>query len=175
MQGDNALMAKFNLELPTDVIKEIESVEKNADKIFGEMTRAGAAVVEKNLKQSAPEVLKSHVKVSKTYKTPSDGGINTKVYFSGYIPFSNPNRKYFTRRGAGGGVYSTSKGVPASFLANITEYGRSTAPYPKRPFVRKAFKSKEIEEAMLKAQVSASNGILEEQVPGQMSFADMGW
>lgn len=155
-------MATFNLELPSDLMKDLKKVYDNSDKIFGEMTRAGAEVVEANVKNNAPEVLKSHVKVSRTYHTPTDGGINTKVYISGYIPFSDPNRKYFSRSGGSGKKYKTTDGVPADFLAQIYEYGRSSAPFPKKPFLRKSFKKDQIEQAMLEAQKKASGGILDE-------------
>jgi hypothetical protein len=155
-------MAKFNLELPSDLMKDLKKVYDDSDRIFGEMTRAGAEVVESNVQNNAPQVLKSHVKVSRTYHTPTDGGINTKVYISGYIPFSDPNRKYFSRKGGSGKTYKTSDGVPADFLAQIYEYGRSTAPFPKKPFLRKSFKKDQIEQAMLETQKKASGGILDE-------------
>ena len=145
-------MAKFNLELPTELIKDIEKLNNNAEDIFGEMTRAGAAVVVKNLENNAPSNLRPYIKMTRTYKTPSDNGINTKAYISGYMPFSNPNREYFSRAGGNGKSYSTNKGVPADFIAQLYEYGRSTAPFPKKPFLRKSFKKDEIEKAMLKVQ-----------------------
>lgn len=155
-------MAKFEMELPTDIMADFQKIHDNADKIFGEMTRAGAEIVERNMINSAPNIIKSHIKITRTYKTPSDGGINTKVYVNGYIPFSDPNRKSFIRSGGSGKRYSTTKGVPADFLANLYEYGRSNAPFPKHPFLRKSFKKSDIEQAMLKAQASASGGLLDE-------------
>lgn len=155
MQGSDALMAKFKAELPNDIIKQFDSLEKNTEEMLGEMTRAGAKVVLEKMKASAPIDLQGKIKTTVTYKTPSDGGINTKVYVSGYIPFSNPNRKYFSRRnkqGGGGKMYSTSLGVPAEFLAILYEYGRSTSPFPKKPFMRKAFRGKDIEKAMTTIQ-----------------------
>lgn len=156
-------MAKMNMMLPDDVIKDFKKVYNNTDKIFGDMTKAGAEVVKNNVKSSVPlSKMASHVKVSKTYKTPSDGGINTKVYFSGYLPFSG-NRKTFVRRNrAGGKVYTTEKGVPADFLAQVYEYGRSNRPFPKKPFFRKSFRKEQIEKAMLQAQKQASGGLLDE-------------
>ena len=147
----------FKMTLPDELIKEFDKVNKGADKMLGEMTQAGAQAVAENMKNYAPNVLKPFVKLSKVYKTPSDGGINTKAYISGYIPFSDPNRKYFVR---GKGKANETKGVPADFLAILYEYGRSTSPFPKKPFLRKSFKKKEIEEAMLKAQEKASGGLL---------------
>lgn len=158
-------MAKFNLDLSEEVMKEFQKVYKDSDKIFGGMTRAGANVVVNNVRASVPlPGMASHVKLSKTYKTPSDGGINTKVYFSGYLPFSG-NRKTFKRRGrSGGDVYTSTAGVPVDFLAQIYEYGRSTAPFPKKPFLRKSFNKSQIEAAMYKAQKDLSGGLLDEWV-----------
>ena len=146
----------FNLELPNDIIKDIEKVSGNSEKFFGAMTQAGAEVVEHNMINNAPNSLKKYVNRSKTYKTPSDDGINTKVQVVGYMPFSG-NRTTFTRNG-----YSTSEGVPADFVAKVYEYGRSGLPFPKKPFVRKSFKKSQIEQAMLKAQKEASGGLLDE-------------
>lgn len=146
-------MAKFKMELPNELIKEMQSLEKNTEKMMGEMTRAGAEVVQSNVQASVPvPAMASHVKLTRTYKTPSDDGINTKVYFSGYIPFSNPKRKYFSRKGGNGKVYRETEGVAVDFLANVFEYGRSSAPFPKKPFFRKSFKKAQITSAMEKAQ-----------------------
>ena len=156
-------MAKFNLELPSEIMKDVDKIYKNSDAIFGGMTKAGAEVALNNAKANCPnKKLHSHIKLSKIYKTPSDDGINTKVVITGWIPFSNPNRKFFTRSGAGGDKYSSTEGVPADFLAKLYEYGRSNAPFPKKPFFRKAFKKKQIESAMLTAQKKLSGGILDE-------------
>lgn len=155
-------MAKYIANLPDDLIKAIESVEKNTEDIFGAMTRAGAEVVAKNAKANAPaSYISKSVKLSKTYKTPSDGGINTKVYFSGYLPFKG-NRTTFIRKGGNGRGYTTNKGVPIDFLVNLYEYGRSTSPFPKKPFFRKSFKKQEIEKAMIETQKKASGGLLDE-------------
>lgn len=132
-------MARFSIELPNDVLKELSSLEKNTDIMLSEMTQAGAAVVLANIKSSVPQTFyESNIikclKVSHTYKTPSDGGVNTKVAFYGY---------FFNKDG---------KRIPAPLVANVTEYGRSNSPYPKRPFLRKSFKKSEIEKAMEKVQ-----------------------
>lgn len=146
-------MAKFKAELPTELIKELETLNKNTEKMLGEMTKAGAEVVMENVKATVPlPEMASHVKLTRTYKTPTDEGINTKVYFSGYLPFSNPNRKYFSRKNARGTVYKETRGVAVDFLANVYEYGRKTAPFPKKPFFRKAFKKAQITSAMEKVQ-----------------------
>ncbi len=163
-------MARFKAEIGNDVLKAMQSVHRDSEKIFGAMTRAGAECVAAETKKNCPVPgLEQHVKISRTYKTPSDDGINTKVYFSGYMPFEG-NRKKFIRRGkAGGKKYETTKGVPAEFVAQVTEYGTSErmtdlgasrGQITKRPFFRKSFKKNEIERAMLAAQTKESGGIL---------------
>lgn len=140
-------MAKFELELPNDILKDFEKIYGNTDKIFGAMTKAGAEVVEKNVKANVPESFKKSkimkcLKVTKTYKTKTDDGINNKVAFYGY--FINRN-----------GVKT-----PAPLVANVFEYGSSKV--TKKPFMRKSFKKKQIEKAMLEAQKKASGGLLDE-------------
>lgn len=142
-------MAKFSMELPTDILKDFEKVHGNTEKIFGEMTKAGAKVVMENIKANAPRSIQTSemmhcLKMTKVYKTLSDDGINTKVAFYGY--FMNKD-----------GVKT-----PAPLVANVFEYGRSNLPFPKYPFVRRSFKKKQIEAAMLKAQKKASGGLLDE-------------
>lgn len=171
-------MAKYVAGFGNEVLKEMQKVSRDADKIFGAMTRAGAEVVKSNVIKNCPiPDLCSHVKLSKTYKTPSDDGINTKVYFSGYLPFRigkkfpRGGRKQFVRRGrAGSKKYETNKGVPADFVAQVTEYGTSERYtdskgergfVDKRPFFRKSFRKAQIERAMLKVQKQESGGILE--------------
>ena len=132
-------MARFDLELSNDIMKQFSDLDKNLDKMLGEMTEAGARVVLENIKTNVPHswfssnIMKC-LKVTKTYKTPSDDGVNTKVAFYGY--FINRN----------------GEKIPAPLVANVTEYGRSNSPYPKKPFMRKSFKKSEIEKAMEKIQ-----------------------
>lgn len=137
----------YEMELPTDIMNDIRKIYDNADEIFGKMTRAGAEVVNKNIEALVPQSIKDSemmkcLKITKTYKTPSDDGINTKIGFYGY--FKNKDGKI----------------VPAPLVANVFEYGRSNSPFPKQPFLRKSFKKKQIEDAMLKAQIKASGGLL---------------
>ncbi len=155
-------MAGYKAIYPDDVMKDFKKIHDNTEQIFGEMTKAGAEVALNNVRASVPRSdMASHAKLSRTYKTPTDGGINTKVYFSGYLPFKG-NRTTFVRRGRKGGkVYTTTKGIPVDFLAIMFEYGRSGNPFPKKPFFRRSFRQGEIEDAMLKAQKKASGGLLE--------------
>ena len=115
-------------------MKDFQKIYDNSDEIFGEMTKAGAEVVESNILASLPKGIRNSkmmdcLKITKTYKTPSDDGINTKVGFYGY--FENEDGKI----------------VPAPLVANVFEYGRSNSPFPKQPFMRKSFKKAQIEKA----------------------------
>lgn len=140
-------MAKFEAELPKELMADFEKVFVNSEKIFGQMTKAGAKVVMSNIKAAVPSGIRSSdmmncLRITKTYKTPTDDGINTKVGFYGY--FINKN-----------GVRT-----PAPLVANVFEYGRSNAPFPKQPFLRRSFNEGQIKAAMLKEQEKASGGIL---------------
>lgn len=130
-------------------MRDFQRIHDNSDEIFGAMTKAGAEVVEKNIRASVPKAILNSkmmncLRITRTYKTPSDDGINTKVGFFGY--FQNED----------------GKTVPAPLVANVFEYGRSSSPFPKHPFMRKAFKKGDIEQAMRKAQTQASGGLLDE-------------
>lgn len=132
-------MAKFKAELPNDLIKQLGRLEKDTEKMLAEMTEAGAEVVLGNIKANVPSSWHSSnimkcLKVTKSYKTPSDDGINTKVAFYGYFVNRNGER------------------VPAPLVANVTEYGRRNGKYQKRPFLRKSFKRAQIVKAMEKVQ-----------------------
>jgi len=132
-------LARFKAELPNDIIKQFETVEKNADVMLAEMTEAGARVVLENVKASVPSSWYSSnimkcLKVTRSYKTPSDDGVNTKVAFYGYF------------------INRDNKRIPAPLVANVTEYGRHNSPYPKKPFMRKSFKKAQIEKAMQAVQ-----------------------
>lgn len=132
-------MARFNAELPNDIIKEFNKLEKDTTKMLGEMTRAGAEVVMQNIKSSVPaswyssDIMKC-LKITDTYETPSDDGVNTKIAFYGYFINRNGER------------------IPAPLVANVTEYGRSNSRYPKKPFLRRSFKKSQIEKAMQAVQ-----------------------
>lgn len=167
-------MAKFNFDdqVMQDFINDMAKIKNNTKKIAQLMTRAGAEVVLQNAKGRVPHpALASHIKLSRTYDTPSDGGINTKVYISGYIPFSG-NRRWFSRRAKEGGkTYYTSKGIPADFVAQIYEYGTSKrytdedlyrGRVNKRPFFRSSFKKGEIEKAMEEEFKKQTGGIFDE-------------
>ena len=141
-------MAKFQMTLPTEIMKDIQKIHDGSDKIFGDMTKAGAEVVMKNMRAGVPQSFHNSeimncLKITRTYKMRSINGVATKVGFFGY--FTN----------------SKGKETPAPLVVNVYEYGRSNKPFKKHPFVRKAFKKGEIEKAMLDAQKSLSGGLLE--------------
>ncbi len=131
-------MARFEMELPDELIKQFQQLEQNSEKMCGEMTQAGAEVVKNLIESNADKVfkdagsLKKCLKITKVYKT-SEGDIGTKVAFYGY--FTNKQ----------------GKTVPAPLVAQAREYGTRMGE-KKRPFMRKAFKSPEIEKAMLEVQ-----------------------
>ncbi len=132
-------MAKFKVELPNEIIKQMATLEKDTTKMLQEMTEAGAKVVESNIKMNVPHTwlgksIMNCLKVTDPYYTPTDDGINTKVAFYGY--FMNENNKK----------------TPAPLVANVTEFGRSDNSYPKKPFMRKSFKKSQIQKAMLDIQ-----------------------
>jgi hypothetical protein len=130
-------MAKFELELPTELLSVFSTLEQNENKMLKEMTKAGAKVVLKNIKANVPSsfhgsnIMKC-LKVTRSYETPSDDGVNTKVAFYGYF------------------INEQGRRVPAPLVCNVFEYGRSD--FNKRPFLRKSFKDSEIEKAMLEVQ-----------------------
>lgn len=124
-------MAKFQSELPHELMKVFEDLETNCTEMFGEMCKAGATVVYNNVRVNMAKVFKSTrslekgLKITKVYKTPSDDGINVHLGFYGY----------------------NDEGVPIPLIAQAREYGTSSKE-AKKPFFRKSFKKKEIEQAM---------------------------
>ena len=77
--------------------------------------------------------LEKGLKITKVYKTPSDDGINVKIGFYGY----------------------NDEGVPIPLIAQAREYGTSVngkQHEAKKPFFRKSFKKKDIEQAMQSVQ-----------------------
>ena len=137
-------MARFKAELPNDLIKEFEGLEKNCTDIFGEMVEAGARAVHKNVLANMKRVFKDTaslekgLKITKIYKTPSDDGINVHIGFYGYVPNSPKTARH-------------PYGTPIPLIAMAREYGTSSGE-AKKPFFRKSFKKKEIEQAMKQVQ-----------------------
>ena len=136
-------MAKFKSEIPNDIIKELEDLKENCTAIFGEMTKVGAEEVKKNVIQNMTKSFKTTkslekgLKITKTYKTSSDDGINTYIGFYGYDK-DKKNKKY-------------PNGVPIPLIAMAREYGTSRGE-AKKPYFRKSFKKKDIEKVMKQIQ-----------------------
>lgn len=141
-------MARFKEELPNDLIKELEELNKSCVAMFGEMTQAGAKDVEKkviqNMKKSfkTTKSLEQGLKITRVYKTPSDDGINTYIGFYGYVKGSKPTKRH-------------PYGTPIPLIAQAREYGTSRngkEAEKKEPFFRKSFKKKDIERVMKSIQ-----------------------
>ena len=132
-------MARLEEILPTDLIKQFETLELNTEKMVGEMVQAGAEVARQNIEAKMPRAFREalgsdNIIVSRVYKTPSDDGINCQAMIVGY--FTNKN----------------GEKIPAPLVANVFEYGRSNSPFPKQPFFRQSFNKGQIEKAMLRVQ-----------------------
>ena len=146
-------MAKFSIELPNDIIKEFEKLNKTSHKMLEEMTQAGAEVVYKNVKENMKSSFKDssklahYLKITKSYTTPSDNGVNTKVAFYGYY---KEDEKTFSLTSKSGKSYSYN-GIPVPLIVRAREYGSSSGE-AKKPFFRKSFKKAQIEKEMLKVQ-----------------------
>jgi hypothetical protein len=135
-------VAKFNAELPNDLLKVFEDLETNSSTMMGEMCKAGAEVVHSKIVAgigkafaSTDKLLKG-LKVTKVYETPSDDGIKVHIGFYGYD--GAPTKQY-------------PKGKPIPLIAMAREYGTSSGE-KKKPFFRKSFAKKEIEQAMMEVQ-----------------------
>jgi ElaB/YqjD/DUF883 family membrane-anchored ribosome-binding protein len=149
-------MAKFKAELPNDLMKEFKKLEQNTEEMMKEMTRAGAEEVYdrvvSNMKKAFknPKELIAKTKITKSYRTPSDDGINTKVAVYGYIK----EGKKFTRKNSykkSTGKSYESDGVPAPLVVIQREYGNSRGE-KKIPIFRPAFNKAKITTVMEKVQ-----------------------
>ena len=113
-------MARFKMELPTELINQFKALETSSEKMIEEMTEAGARVVYDNVIENMQgsfedaNKLKPYLKITRTYKTPSDDGINTKVAFYGYY-----KDKIFTVKNKKNGNIYSYVGVPVPLIVNI--------------------------------------------------------
>ena len=140
-------MAKFQCELPNELLKQFQKLETECPKIFGEMTQEGAKVVQKNVKSNMKKAFKDTksleegLVLSKVQVTSDGDSVQTWVGFMGY----------------------NDEGVAIVLIAKAREYGtygsnpksksnKNTKGEKKVPFFRTSFKNKEIEQAMLKVQ-----------------------
>lgn len=166
-------MAKLVVTMPDSVIADIKKIDANYEKIFGGMTDAGADVMMSYIQKGAQWAFGSRatkpltgLKKTKIYKTPSDGGINTKVAFYGYQgPKFTKDGRYVKVLIKGKYDYS-SKGVPWAIItaarSSGTVYRNPGGIERSIPFMPQALAHKaEIEKAMLKKQKELSGGILD--------------
>ena len=137
-------MARFNGELPNELLKAFDELETNAPEMMGEMCKAGATVVYNKVVANIGKAFKKtdkllkHLKITRVYNTPSDDGINVHIGFYGYDEESKPTKRH-------------PNGTPIPLIALAREYGTSSGE-KKKPFFRKSFNKKEIEEAMMEVQ-----------------------
>lgn len=137
-------MAKFQAELPNDLIKEFEDLQVNCTDMFGDMCKAGAETVYKNVLNNmsksfdSTDTLEKGLKMTRIYKTPSDDGTNVHIGFYGYVKGSKPTKRH-------------PNGTPIPLIAMAREFGSSRGEQ-KKPFFRKSFKKAEIEKAMKEEQ-----------------------
>ena len=114
------------------------------EQLKGKVLEAGAKAVHKNVLANMKSVFKDTttlekgLKITKIYKTPSDEGINVHIGFYGYDPDSPKTERH-------------PNGTPIPLIAMAREYGTSSGE-AKKPFFRKSFKKKEIEQAMKQVQ-----------------------
>ena len=153
-------MARFQMELPNDLMKEFEKLNDNSHKMLEEMTKAGAEVVYQNVLSNMRSSFKDsnklaqYLHITRSYTTPSDDGVNTKVAFYGYY---KPNERTFSTTSKSGKNYSYN-GVPVPLIMRAREFGSSSGE-AKKPFFRKSFKKGQIESAMMKVQDKYLKGL----------------
>lgn len=133
-------MAKFDAELPTEIIREFENLNSSCSEMFEKMTQAGAKTVYRQVRGNIQKSFKDSnkllacLKITKAYKT-SDGSTSTKIGLFGY--FENKD----------------GKKVPAPLVGNVREYGSDSRNIEKKSFLRPAFNKKaNIRNAMLGVQ-----------------------
>ena len=78
-------MARFDAEMPTELLKLFDELGADAHKMLGEMTQAGAEVVLANVKANVPASFRGSdimncLRITRVYRTPSDDGVNTKKH-----------------------------------------------------------------------------------------------
>ena len=149
-------MAKMDMEVPNEILKKFEELDKNYDKIFGEMVDKGGEyvlqLVRANMKKAFETTgsLEQGLRKTRVYKTPSDDGINVHIGFYGYTKSDAPVKVTTTSKKGKKYTYERS-GIPIPLIAMAREFGTSRGE-AKKPFLRKSFKKKEIEAIMQSVQ-----------------------
>ena len=145
-------MAKFEAQIPNDLIKKIGGLaDGGADEMMNEMLIAAAETVIGGVEVNAqkafknpdtvtgnvfvkPQKRRSGLKLSKVYRVKKDDSKNVRIKFVGYKKGSAKTQRY-------------PKGTPIALIAVAREYGTSSGE-KKRPFFRPAFNKSEIENTM---------------------------
>lgn len=131
-------MAKFDSTIPYVIMKDFETLYRDSPEMYAEVLKAGGDVAYETVKANAPASFKKSnimkkLKMTKVYRTPSDGAINVKIGFYGY--FINHNNRV----------------TPAPLVANVFEYGSSK--FPKHPFFRRSMRNRQIIIAMMEKEI----------------------
>ena len=180
-------MARYEMKLPDEIMKDIEKIHKDAPVLFERMTQAGAEVaynnILRNMKGSFKDTseLEKHLKITKPYRTHQGHNVNTKVAFYGYYRKNNKNyinrihrkatKEYDYYSGKGHKIKRKAgrkeadyeyeqEGVPVPLIVIAREYGTSSGE-AKKPFIRKSFKKSQIEAVMRRVQKEGSGGLIE--------------
>lgn len=136
-------MARFEMELPVEIMSELEKRAELSEQMMTEMVTTAAEVVydevDKNLARSfkSTDTLRRHLKITRVYYKDEDDSINIKIAFYGYDVTKKSSRY--------------PKGVPVPLIALAREYGTRSGE-KKKPFFRKAFRRGRIEDAMMRVQ-----------------------
>lgn len=131
------------MELPIEVMREIQQLSDNSGRMIDEMLEAAAEVVKSEIDTNLEKSFKTTgalckgLKVTKIYRVKSDDSVNIKLGFYGYDPDKKTARY--------------PNGVPIPLIALAREYGTSSGEQ-KKPFFRKSFKRTKIEAAMQRVQ-----------------------
>lgn len=169
-------MAKFEMEMPTELINQFEFLQQNAGEIIGGMTRAGAERAADNMRRRVSQAFKGNVagkinaklKVTKTYNTRKHETVTAARYY-GYIP-TGKKPFYLSQRGK---TYGPYPGLPVPIILGLKEGGLKSTSMPmsfRKHWGAQRYKIKDpafadakgIEAAMLKAQKELSGGLLDD-------------
>lgn len=143
-------MARFSADIDNGIIKAMEGMTLNSDKVLGEMVEAGADVVLRNVRSNmrgsfkTTRSLEAGLGKTRVYKTPSDDGIAVKVGFRGYSA-THKTKKF-------------NSGVPVPLIATAREKGTSRGE-SRKPFFRKSFNKSAIEAEMRRVEPKLFEGV----------------
>lgn len=128
-------MARFEVTLPTDLIRQLDKLGSKGDEISYKMLKAGAVILRDELDKNLKKNLYSGRKYDNNYPT---GALEKSLTIDKPKKDKNGNnsiRIYFKGK--------DSNGVPNALKAAVMEYGSSKQ--QKKPFIRPAEKAVEKE------------------------------